>query len=53
MNVSAKQTRRHGERTCGCRGGEEEGEGCTGSVGFSVLKWETVLGSLDATPKVP
>ena len=34
MNLSAKQTRRRGDRTCGCRGGEREGEGCTGSVGL-------------------
>ena len=36
MNLSTKQkqTRRRGEQTCGCQGGEAEGEGCAGRVGL-------------------
>ena len=33
--------------------GKTEIPGVSREVPCSVLKWETVLGSLDATPKVP
>ena len=33
MNISMKQTHRHREQTCGCRGGM--GEGSTGSLGLA------------------
>ena len=36
MNLSTKQKQihTHGDQTCGCQGGEREGEGWIGSLGL-------------------
>ena len=34
QSMKQKQTHRHRDQTCGCQGGGEEGEGCTGSLGL-------------------
>ena len=37
MSLSTKQkpAHRHREQACGCYGGEEDGEGCTGNLGLA------------------
>ena len=38
------QAHRHREQTCGCRGGEEVGEGCTGRLGLTDTNYNILNG---------